>query len=379
MKSSCSRRWSRSGGFVLKITHQSINFVVNKFFYLRLNNQIRNHLGMSFSQPALSQKPPIFIVGCPRSGTALIRDLLRSHPNLTFPKESHFIPQLYKAYGNPDSEPKAVRLASIVLNLHWVQPWGLDLVPSDFADCRSYNEIVTTLYEAWAIKDGRGRWGDKTPQNVFEIKTLVEIFPSCQILHILRDGRDVAISWIRATFGPENVYTAALEWKRYVETGRNQGGMLSAKQYLEIHYEHLLQDPSEALRRVCSFLGETYCEEMLTPRRIGGQERRFSDKTGKAINKRMSIIADNRNKSQREMGIDDRVLFESLAGDLLSQLGYCTEGKIRSISTPERLKWIVQNQIRCALQKFRLRQPIRWIISALFLRWALLRSKLSGN
>lgn len=69
-------------------------------------------------------KSPIFIVGCPRSGTGLIRNLLRSHPNLTFPGESHFIPGFFKTYGDPKSEGEARELAARILNLEWINSGG---------------------------------------------------------------------------------------------------------------------------------------------------------------------------------------------------------------------------------------------------------------
>jgi hypothetical protein len=84
---------------------------------------------------------PIFIVGCPRSGTNLLRDLLRSHPHLAFPDESHFIPEFYSGYGDPKNEHEARSLAARILNLHWVQAWRLELDLSLFANDRSYRRM----------------------------------------------------------------------------------------------------------------------------------------------------------------------------------------------------------------------------------------------
>jgi len=135
---------------------------------------------------------PIFIVGCARSGTTLLRDLLRAHPRLTFPIESHFIPAFGKAYGDPRSAREAIRLARRILNFGWVRPWGLPLAPEDFADCRSYRQVVCRLFEAWARQENKPRWGDKTPRYVLWIPELVALFPGAKIIHIYRDGRDVA-------------------------------------------------------------------------------------------------------------------------------------------------------------------------------------------
>ena len=39
--------------------------------------------------------------------------------------------------------------------------------------------------------------GDKTPANSFHIPTLKQLFPRCRFIHLLRDGRDVAVSAFR--------------------------------------------------------------------------------------------------------------------------------------------------------------------------------------
>ena len=212
---------------------------------------------------------PIFIVGCPRSGTGLLRDLLRSHPHITFPSESHFIPKLFKAYGDPRDEREARRLANTILKMSWVRVWGLSLDPSFFAGCRSYSEILSRLYEEWMRREGKIRWGDKTPQYVTEMPTLLEIYPSCKIIHIYRDGRDVALSWLRLGFGPENIFTAARRWKYFVNMGRRAGATLPPETYLEISYETLLSHPEATMRRTCAFLNEPFCRDVLTPKRLG--------------------------------------------------------------------------------------------------------------
>ena len=171
---------------------------------------------------AMSDIPlaPVFIVGCPRSGTTLLRNLLSSHPHLAFRGESHFIPSFLGRHGDPPDERAARKLATEILNLRWVRDWGLELVPGDFAAERSFSAIVARLYAEVVRVEGKRRWGDKTPQYVLEIPLLFRLFPDARVLHIIRDGRDVALSWLAVNFGPENVYTSALEWRKYVEAGR---------------------------------------------------------------------------------------------------------------------------------------------------------------
>ena len=120
---------------------------------------------------------PIFIVGSPRSGTALLRDLLRAHPRITFPGESHFIPLFYRAYGDPRTAADAQALGGRILKLRWVKRWGLDLDPDSFRDCRTFRSVIATLYEAWTAKEGKERWGDKTPtsRKILEPGSIVDV------------------------------------------------------------------------------------------------------------------------------------------------------------------------------------------------------------
>lgn len=318
---------------------------------------------------------PIFIVGCPRSGTSLLRALLRSHPNLAFPpRESHFIPKLFGAYGDPRTERQACKLAAIILNLHWIRSWDLSLQPSSFAHCRSYGQIVSGIFQAWARKENKPRWGDKTPEYVTEIPTLLEVFPSCKIIHIFRDGRDVALSWLRAPFGPENVFTAATTWKHLVSTGHRHGATLPAETYLRIRYETLLTHPKETMKRICAFLGEPFTDEVLKPEFL--ERNMYPVIFGKPVPLMVSkteIVRSNLAKWKEAMSSSDRILFESVAGDLLTSLGYQTEGLTRRISSSEQFVWKVHHFFWADLKQLNTKSMKSWMPTHLLMRWANIR------
>lgn len=292
---------------------------------------------------------PIFIVGCPRSGTGLLRDLLRSHPRITFPGESHFIPLFYKAYGNPQNEREARKLATMILNfLHVNSFWikELSLEPVLFSQDKSYSQIVGRIYEAWARKENKPRWGDKTPLYVTEIPILLELFPDGKIIHIYRDGRDVALSWLR--LGYRNVgslFMAAHLWKQFVGAGLRAGKELPRERYMEIRYETLLSQPEEAMKHVCAFLNESFSDAVLKPNfekrlyrpAIFGERKRPNPAS------KTAIASENREKWRKEMSMSDRILFESIAGDLLETLGYPKEGKVRQISKAEAFVWAIHH------------------------------------
>ena len=315
---------------------------------------------------------PIFIVGSPRSGTALLRDLLRAHPKITFPGESHFIPLFYRAYGDPQTEGEAHQLGRRILGTCWVKRWGLNLDPSSFQDCRSFREAIALLYEAWADKEGKERWGDKTPQYVTEIALLHGIFPDCQFINIYRDGRDVALSILAAGFGPQNLYTAARQWRHFVKTARAAGAALPSGTYLDVCYEDLLTAPEKTMREVLAFLGEPFNSSVLKPNFLERDERRLViGQPKRAYASRTEIVANNLGKWKTQMSDDERLLFESVAGDLLTELGYETEGKVRLISSVEEFRWKVHHHLLWVFQKLNTRQKLPSTA------WLMLRAKLS--
>lgn len=313
---------------------------------------------------------PVFIVGCPRSGTSLLRDLLQSHPNLAFPDESRFIPAYYLAYGDPRSDEEARRLGRTLLRFPWVQRLLPELSPTDFEGCRSYREIVDRLFRTWAEKEGKRRWGDKTPLYLLKMPIILEIFPDARFLHIIRDGRDVTLSFLRAPFGPSNVYRSARYWSGLVRCGRSSGSSLPVGTYHEIMYETLVTRPEETLCEICQFIDEPFDPVVLQP------SRRTMDGTGRTPKPvSWNRVRPNIAKWKTEMKPDDIALFESVAGDLLEELGYEIQhqGREKQIPKARRLWWEAQDWLIRSLNLVRSSNHLQ---NYLLLRWARIRARM---
>ncbi len=233
-----------------------------------------------------------------------------------------------------------------MLSNMWVRRWRLELTPDDFGGCRSFTEMVCRLHGAWARSEGKPRWGDKTPHYLGAIPTLLELFPRAKILHVYRDGRDVALSWLRRKMEPRNTYMAACYWRDRVRAGMRVGRQLPPGSYMEVRYEELLRDTEGVMRRVCDFIGEPFCEEVLKPNRLNlgplGWRRKRPEDGGRS---KSTVVTDNAGGWRTRMKRRQRILFESVAGDLLSELGYEVRGPRRRVTLPERGFWRIHHAV----------------------------------
>lgn len=273
----------------------------------------------------------MFIVGCPRSGTALLRDLLRAHPRLAFPGESHFIPAFWRAYGDPRTSREARALAARILRLRWVRAWELERDPASFAHHRTFAGLVDDLYSTYAVREGAPRWGDKTPQHALCMPLLLEVFPRAQFVHIVRDARDAARSLVRLDFGPRNLYAAGRYWRRLVTTARSDGRRLGPARYEEVRYESLVADPEAVVRDVLRFLGEDAAAGLRLP----------------------AVDAARASSWRSEMPERDRHVVEAAAGGVLAELGYPTAAPAPALSNPRRLLERADHTVRLAALRLR--------------------------
>ena len=182
-------------------------------------------------------RAPFFIVGCPRSGTTLLRrtdDLEAILAYSTFPRMNL----------EPEEVRRRVREAA----------------PRDYA------ALVRLVMGMYAEQQGKPRWGDKTPRYVDHVALLARWLPDALFVHVIRDGRDVAASLRESSGSP--IASAALFWRRRVELGRRAGSRLGPSRYLETRLEDLVAAPEAELTRICRHLGEEFHPSMLT----GGRE-----------------------------------------------------------------------------------------------------------
>ena len=217
------------------------------------------------------QSPPVFIVGVGRSGTTILRLMLNAHPHLAIPYESNFLDKFAERCSANNGSICHLgwhELASELLGHDALHKW--DYCPTleqlleriDEGQAVSVAEAVRHLYTAYAEHHGKRRWGDKSSY-IDGIPTIARLFPDCQFIHIVRDGRDVANSVLKLDWGPRDLLEAASWWADHVWLCRRLGTLLGPERYCEVKYEELVENPKTELSRLCDFLGEEFSPAML--------------------------------------------------------------------------------------------------------------------
>jgi hypothetical protein len=275
---------------------------------------------------------PIFIVGVHRSGTTLLRYMLSSSPRIYIPPESDFIPRFFgrNPHGRLTRERVAHLLDVIFDQYRFVRSWKGD--PPDPAAFFHAMQTPTpagfleALYSTYARQYDAVRWGDKTPIYTSYLDLIHRILPQAQFIHLIRDGRDVALStldkWEKEEFHID-IYYAARNWTRRIRQARAAGSRLGPGHYHEVRYERLVRDPEPVLRRVCDFLGEPYVPAMSESHRLGRKDvpaGHFHEAVRRPPN------PDRVARWQREMSPEDLHLFERAAAPVLKELGYPLAG-----------------------------------------------------
>jgi hypothetical protein len=218
--------------------------------------------------------------------------------------------------------------------------------------------VLDALYRLQS-PPGTVRWGDKTPLYIQYIPQILAIFPRAQFIHVIRDGRDAALS-ARAKWGHFKPYMdlsyLLRNWVRNVRSGRELGrpgqefGRPGLQQYYELRYETLVTDPAGSLQAICDYLGEAYDPAMLDYRQAARQE-------GGGIDAHVEAQEELHGRSigrwQREMTLFERKLSRAIAGPLLDELNYDPDENLPPLTAADRVRLAWLSVRFCALDSLR--------------------------
>ena len=266
---------------------------------------------------------PLLLLGVSRSGTTLLRVILDRSPGLAIPDESFFVPLLARRHGKMvDAE----RFLDDLARIRAIRDWGLSAacLARRIRSGMPTGEAIAAIYEAYAEAAGKPRWGDKTPMYMRHLALLDELFPDAQYVHLIRDGRDAALSFLQM---PEGTFTRtwahprtpaqfACLWRKEVADARSLGRRVGTTRYHEVRYEALVADPDAAVRGICAFAGIPFEPAML-------EYAGAVDVSSKPHQQRLLAPPTTGVRSWRDdMSAADVAGFEAVAGGLLRELEY---------------------------------------------------------
>lgn len=275
---------------------------------------------------------PSFIqfIGTQRSGSNLLRVMLNQLNEVSAPHPPHILKTFFPLLPIYGDLYMAGNFRTLVEDIcTWVNvnpvPWeGLELHPSHIeAACKypTLMEIFIRIYEAKARLDGANYCCCKSMESVNFFQQLEKSGLKPYYIHIFRDGRDVALSFMKAIVGPKHIYFLAKKWREEQELSLQIKAQVQPHRFISIRYEDLIHFPSSVMNTICEQIGVPFTEDVLDF--FHSHESLNTAHAGRMwSNLSRPIMENNFNKFERELTSDQLKIFENVAGDMLSALGY---------------------------------------------------------
>ena len=303
-------------------------YEVNKERVKRLLRRVRRYKANQYQRAlhnrgwydlsARSDYPAIFIGGCGRSGTTLLRELLNRHSRIFCGPETSF-------FGLPFAPQNIANM------------WGIEVEELD-AEAARHNNLVSFVewfFNKQISQAGKRRWADKTPNNVRSIGKILTQFPNSKFVHLIRDGRDVACSLrnhprekiVNGKVVPNKVNRAISQCaNRWLHD--TSAGLVYREhpRYIELTYERLVEDPETCLIKLCNFVGEEFEPQMLQASQLDSD----AYSAGRFVNNPNSgdtIQRSSIGRWEQDLDSKERVDFDNIAGELLYMLRYIDNRK----------------------------------------------------
>jgi Sulfotransferase family len=272
---------------------------------------------------------PVFVVGCHRSGTNLLYDMLLSSG--AFAVYRGYIPvykMLVPRYGSLHRTESRRKIVDTWLHSKGFRRSGLDaqqLAKTLMESCRNGGDFIRVVMDGVAREQGMSRWAVYDADNVLYIPEIKADIPEALFVHIVRDGRDIALSlrkmgefrpvpWRRR---PASLPATALYWRWMVETGRKYG-RLFPNDYIEVRYEELVNAPQQILQELGRFLGSSLDYAQIQTNKLG----RMKESNSSFADSRTAADSSPVNRWKKLLSEEEVAGLETLIGDCLEQFGY---------------------------------------------------------
>jgi len=269
---------------------------------------------------------PIFVVGMPRSGTTLFSSMLNAHPDIAISPETHF----YTRCRAPEARrPQAMGEVWTCLQQ---QPGFRDMAFTDEERRRIQEriqagpaapaEVLRAVETTYAERTEATAWGEKTPDHLPHVPTMLQDFPEAVVVAIVRDPRDVCLSLRGMPWNYDALPESALKWRRYARL-TERFRRAHPNHVREVQYEALLADPEREIRRVLDWMGAPFDSSVLAfHRREDGPADPEREPWKKKAHQ--SIDPENKEKWRDRMTPGERVVVEAIAGPMMTEKHYAT-------------------------------------------------------
>lgn len=294
------------------------------------------------TNPGRSSDPRASIVvvnGCPRSGTSFVDTFLSKRLNAALMFESHFLPSFARQkflWGDLGNAKKRRRLVDAIYEFIAIRLAQSGLLNDDgrlysllatesskdkIVDVSSsYSETLSQLYERYGQYHGASVALEKTAYyRPIDWDLIADSLPNARFIHVVRDGRDVALSWMQTWFGPRNILLAARLWADHVDKGLSFERSHPDKVH-RVKYEELIAQPENVLQSIADFLGLPVSASDLEQSSLGAVA--LIGGHSHMVNLGKSTDSENFQKWRARMSSTDLSDFEAVAARQLQALGY---------------------------------------------------------
>ena len=273
-------------------------------------------------------KAPVFVIGCGRSGTTLLYHMLLSSGNFAvYRTESNVINLLEPRFGNLRKLRNQRRLLDAWYDSRLFTLSGLDkgkLEKRVTSECRNGGDFLRIIMEEMCQNQGVERWAETTPEHLLHLPRIKETIPGALIIHMIRDGRDVALSTAKLGYirrlpwdRTPNTMVAGLYWEWMVGRGRKDGQKLG-KDYLEVRFEELVNHPGSTLAKIGNFIEHELDYDRIRSAGIGSVSAPNSSFDAGKLDDSFNPVGRWRGAYSSE----DISTLETLIGSSLESLGY---------------------------------------------------------
>ena len=269
-------------------------------------------------------------MGCHRSGTNLLYDMLLSSGGFAIyrgllPVFETLIPR----FGALESRRNRERLVQTWLRSKGFRCTGLDantLSSRILEECYNGTDFIRVVMESVAQEQGARRWAVYDPDNVLHVERLKAGIPNALFLHIIRDGRDIALSLKKmGGFSPlpwdreetPSLVATALYWEWMVRNGR-RGGTKFPADYMEVHYEDLIGNPRGTLGKLGKFLDHDLNYEQILKSGLG----RLSESNSSFREENSAERINPSGRWKLRLSPVNVAAIEAVVGDCLEEFGY---------------------------------------------------------